>query len=143
MDPLDRKREFLVDLCAFADEQMVLALESEWNPNPISTFEDFRKLLQLKAPLKVMICDSPVFVRTRLSSVAAFLARYPEHRLGEEYIIFNFRGNRTVLNCHRWKPKKDGIVHPDEIRFALVAGFPRKLNEEIPDGDDGSLGEIS
>ena len=125
----ERRHEFMVDLCAFEGQRMILAVESEWLPEPENTFYDFRKLLYLKAPLKVMICDSPSFVRDRLKPAAAFLAQYPDHLAGEEYIIFNFRGNRGVLNCHRWKPARDGAARLEEIRFSVVPGFPKTINE--------------
>jgi hypothetical protein len=121
-----RKSEFLVDLCAFADQQMVLALESEWGTTPESFFFDFRKLLHLKTPLKIMICDLPVAIKDELRSVAEFLARYPDHRFGEEYIIFNFRGGQSKIYCHRWKPERDGAVKPEDVRFAVVEGFPKQ-----------------
>lgn len=121
----ERKHEFLVDFCAFAQERMVLALESEWVPRADNIFFDFRKLLHLKTPLKVMVCDSPTFVSDELASVAKFLAAYPDHRIGEEYIIFNYRGGQATIHCHRWKPGRDGAVKLEEVRLALVEGFPK------------------
>jgi hypothetical protein len=121
-----RKSEFLVDLCAFAEQRMVLALESEWVPTLDSIFFDFRKLLHLKTALKVMICDSAVFIKDDLRSVAEFPALYPDHQFGEEYIIFNFHGRQSIIHCHRWKPEQDGAVKPEDVRFAVVEGFPRQ-----------------
>jgi hypothetical protein len=53
-----RLPEYLVDLCWLDSERwgVELALEMEWNPHAYDVQYDFRKLVLIKAPRKIMLC---------------------------------------------------------------------------------------
>jgi hypothetical protein len=141
----DREKEnaeFMIDLCAFAERRMDTAVESEWTPRLECIHYDFEKLLYVNAPMKVMVCDSPDYVRTRLEAAKKFLSnQYCNYTPDETYMIVNYRGNRAVVNCHIWKPPQKS-VSPEEIKFHCLAGFPAPVSESVPQPNDGWLGDV-
>lgn len=94
--PSSRVGEWVYDLCwsieeedwAFEKEHFVeLVLESEWGKNWEDIAEDFYKLLDSKAPIKVGICQSnnkQILVEKIQKMISTFKIKIPE----EYYIIF-------------------------------------------------------
>ena len=74
---------------------MELVVECEWDPDRDETIADFKKLLHIKAPFKLLICDSSSLVEDKLQIAIDVLSKYRDHRAGEVYGIFNVRGNRA------------------------------------------------
>ena len=137
-------KEFLLDFCVIADHRMDTAIESEWNPDLVAVEYDFEKLLYVKASLKVMICDSPDYVTGKLVPAVDFLTKRKQNcETGETYMIFNWRGNRGVANCHTWTPTEKSPAGSEAIRFRCLPGFPAIVSDK---GDhharDAWLGEL-
>ena len=51
---------------------MDAAIESEWTPTLDAIEYDFKKLLHVKASLKMMLCDSPQYVKDNLVPAVSF-----------------------------------------------------------------------
>jgi len=118
-------------------------MECEWIPTLDEIEYDFEKLLHVKASLKVMICDSPDYVRGKLAQAVNFLkARCRNCEPGETYMIFNWRGNKNVANCHVWTPTETSLAGGEAIRFRCVPGFPAKFGDRVAHPNDGYLGEL-
>jgi hypothetical protein len=122
---------------------MDTAIECEWTPDLRSVEYDLEKLLHVKASLKVMICDSPDYVRDKLvPAIEFFTKRYRNCEPGETYMIFNWRGNRDVADCHVWTPTATGLAENEAVRFRCVPGFPAIVSGRLPHPNDGWLGEL-
>jgi hypothetical protein len=138
-----KKAEYLIDFCVIADYRMDTAIESEWNPYLEEIEYDFAKLLYVKASLKVMICDSQDYVSEQLGPARKFLKdRRRNCELGETYMIFNWRGDRGVANCHVWTPTERSFAEGETIRFDCVPGFPAIVSNRVAHRNDGWLGAL-
>ena len=141
-DRENKNTEFMVDFCALKDRRLDTVLESEWNPNLDCIEYDFRKLLYFNAPLKVMVCDSPDYINTKLRAAVNFLGTRPcDYSQQETYMIVNWRGNRGVLNCHAWKPIETPVAS-ENIKFRCIPGFPAVVSDKSPRSQEGWLGEL-
>jgi hypothetical protein len=60
----------------------------------------------------------------------------------ETYMIFNWRGNRGVANCHIWTPANAGVADNEKARFHCVPGFPAEVGKKMSQPNDGWLGEL-
>jgi hypothetical protein len=143
-DRMREKTEYLVDFCVIRDHWMDTAIESEWIPTLDEIERDFEKLLHVKASLKVMICDSPDYVRDKLVPAVNFLkARYRPSEPEETYMLFNWRGGKNVANCHVWTPTETSPGKSEDIRFRCVPGFPAVVNDKVAHSNGGWLGELA
>jgi hypothetical protein len=122
----------LIDFRVIADHWMDMAIESEWKPALHEIDYDFEKLLHVQASLKATICDSPDYVRAKLVPAVSFLqARFRNCEPGETYMIFNWRGNRAVANCHVWTPTETCTGKSEDIKFRCLPGFPAAINDRV------------
>ncbi len=115
--------EFLVDILWFDPSGTPkAAFESEWGG--ISAVEyDFKKLLCIKAPLKVMICDC--YPEPLIGSLEQCIRRYPDHLAGERYLVLNVCGSAMSGNpkCHMWEAPKAGSIDSPTV-FSEILGSP-------------------
>ena len=98
---------------------MALAVESEWGDSVQGVLDDFRKLLCVKAPLKLMIYDGgdlPECGTAVQSGLKADLHSYHHHIAGEVYLFMGF--GPTKEYCHRFVVPNDGILK--NIEFELL-----------------------
>jgi len=98
-DRSENMRKFMLDFIWWSDNGAMLACECEWgnswNPksNPQAVADDFDKLLSFKAPMKLMIFDSYADATLQsecLSLLDKYLAQYPSHIEGEQYLLIDF-----------------------------------------------------
>lgn len=88
-----------------------LAAEFEQG-SPTKVLEDFRKLLDVKSPIKVMIYtvsrskDTDKDIRIRMEG---YMAKYPRHVVGERYLFVEF-GAGNVHRCYLYVVPNDGTV---------------------------------
>ena len=110
-----RNHEFLLDFLAVNEEtsDIELAVEGEWGTLG-AILHDFRKLLYVKADVKVMICRPAAgnaFLCSRVEEVAS---KYPRHVAGETYVLVDVSEPDTMLRSYVWRAEADG---PAEVRF--------------------------
>jgi len=102
----------------------------------------WRRASRSWSTIKLMICDSPPFVEEKLKPAVEALEKYPDHQIGEQYLIFNCRCDRGVINCHSWRV----IAKETDVQFSVMPGFPRVFNADISEKNkhqsDGHLGTI-
>lgn len=117
-----RLPEFLFDLVWHSDDDgIVLAVECEWNPAGV--IEDFRKLLYVKAPLKLMIywvesqSSSGETVRQSLKDA---LHKYKRHLREETYLFIAFSRNADD-RCFVFTPPNDGAVEHVDLTLVTIA----------------------
>ncbi len=91
--------EYLLDIVFFNKCSYLadLAIECEWGDCSAIAY-DFEKLLWIKSPLKLMICDPQDRRGDPLPVVHQKLRRYTEHQAGEEYVVINVGGHPTGGN---------------------------------------------
>ena len=93
--------EYLVDLCWWQEKDetghycLQLILESEWNCAKDELLQDFYKLIDIKAALKIWICSwGENQVKERLQLACKYVSRAKYKIPGEEYLIINLPVNK-------------------------------------------------
>lgn len=122
----DRARalgEFLFDLVWLGSHGMELAVESEWN-GVGNVLVDFKKLVHVKAPIKLLVCDTAKTESQVLPKLHDYLAAYHDHRAGEHYVVVDLCCAQRRARCYAWRVDHDGELGANEIRFAPIAGSP-------------------
>ncbi len=117
----DVRFDFLVDLAVLRRsrlEMVMLASDSQ---------ADWRKLVHIKAPLRVLLCNSAALADDDLRDFVRMLAAYGDHRAGEEYLILNWRREHHVLHAHLWRAGANGRIAPLNIRCVKLPGFPKEV----------------
>jgi len=102
--------EYLLDLVwciekgnAYAG--LVLALESEWSQTWSDILDDFDKLLDVKAPLKVLLCDpSSSQIRDLPGHIGHQIREHQNRVPGEQYLVVAF----DPKSVHAWTFDCDG-----------------------------------
>ncbi len=107
---------FLVDVAVFRRTRLELAILFSDVP------QEWRKLVHIKAPLRVLICDS-----VEVREFTKMLAAYGDHRAGEQYLVLNWRREKRTIFAHLWRVPGDGRVPAMAVRFQPLPGFPREL----------------
>jgi hypothetical protein len=106
-----QRSEFLLDLVWYSDMGGIeLAVESEWL-GAREVLADFKKLLYVKAPVKVMIywVESHAKSGERVRrEIIRCMEQYSRHVAGEEY-LFVALGKRADDRCYSYIVPKDGI----------------------------------
>ena len=97
---------------------IILSMESEWGDEG-DVLNDFKKLMNVKAGLKVMIFstkkDAPAR-STMEAAIAKCLSSSVHHMKGEEYLLFNFpHGLPGMAYCSGYTFPRDG--EQTEIKF--------------------------
>jgi hypothetical protein len=114
---------FLLDFVWYEKPKhsIVLGVEIEWSSEeskyePVSY--DFEKLMQVKAPLKLMVyqnsedTEKSKKVRDKLSNR---LESFGSHVAGEEYLLLEFAKPWKRASCYRFKVLTDGKVSNPEF----------------------------
>ncbi|HUI81187.1 MAG TPA: hypothetical protein VLY24_24850 [Bryobacteraceae bacterium] len=119
--------EFLVDVMWYNPDthRPDAVFESEWKSIDEILY-DFQKLLYLKCPLKVLICDPAPAHRPRLiPGLIELLKRYPDHVAGEQYVVINVKGSSFggEADCYTWEVPRSA-ANPADIRFSMIEGSP-------------------
>jgi hypothetical protein len=114
--------EFLLDFVAWREKASIqLAVESEWEEPAWEIRRDFRKLLPIKAPYKVMIyCTRPgaIHTGTLQQKFMAVLQLFQDHSPDERYIFIEFKKGDHVL-AYEWSSRTPDTFCPllDEKRI--------------------------
>jgi hypothetical protein len=110
-----RNHEFLLDFLALNEQtgDIELAVESEWGTQG-AMLHHFRKLLYIKADIKVMMCGPAAGNTYLCSRVEEVASRYPRHIAGETYVLVDVSENDMVMRSYVWTAGADG---PAEVRF--------------------------
>jgi len=103
-------------------EKVVLVAESEWNPKPKAVAYDFRKLIPLRASLKLCVYqvtkkDSRKNGENFRSEIANALRCYKDHKRGDYYFLLELRRADETLLLYDWYAQTDGPV--TRVQFAL------------------------
>jgi hypothetical protein len=95
--------EWLLDAVLSEENRGVLvAVESEFSERPAHICYDFRKLLSIKAPLKILIIDSRKNLsEVILTGINECAQRFEQHQMGEVYYVLDFHQGR--VDVHRWQ----------------------------------------
>jgi hypothetical protein len=130
--------EYLLDLI-WLDERkssprrgvVELAAEIEWGRVDDVRY-DFEKLILVKAPLKLMVCDpwSGNDAEELLPTLSRSLEFYADHRRGETYLVADLEWNgakrQLALRSYVWEPTADG--RPEGPEFVKLAHLgPERL----------------
>ena len=118
-----RNHEFLLDFLALNEQtsDIELAVESEWGTLG-AILHDFRKLLYVKADVKVMICGPAAGNAYLCSRIEEVASKYPRHMAGETYVLVDVSENDMMLRSYMWRAETDG---PAEVRFQrYIANVP-------------------
>lgn len=105
--------EYLCDVMIWSQQSwsLQIAAEIEWNQGPAKLREDFRKLLVIKAPVKLFICDLGDDPESRAREVCEVeLQAYADHLPGERYLVLNLCGNPTIggsIRAYAWRVPDD------------------------------------
>lgn len=104
--------EFLLDLVWYSETGGIeLGAECEWG-NSEAVLCDFRKLVYVKAPLKVLVYwatrhgDDGKVVRQGIEN---YLQKYTRHCAGEQYLLLEF-GRDKDDRCYQYAVPENGIV---------------------------------
>jgi hypothetical protein len=110
-----RNHEFLLDFLAFKEQtgDIELAVECEWGTLG-AILHDFRKLLYVKADVKVMMCGPAAGNACLCSRVEEVASRYPRHVAGETYVLVDVSESDMAVRSYVWRAEADG---PAEVRF--------------------------
>ena len=121
------QREYMLDLLWFGDSDtndIVLAVESEWG-GTTNVWEDFDKLMHIKAPLKVMILSTSQRGEQSQALVKGiqelYMQKFSQHVKGEEYLLIEFVHPNKIVYCHHYEVPKDGKL--EIVRFELLSAI--------------------
>jgi hypothetical protein len=109
-----RNHESLLDLLSMNRRATSNSLSRAKGGTLGAILHDFRKLLYVKADMKVMICGPAAgnaFLCSRVEEVAS---KYPRHMAGETYVLVEVSETDMVLRSYVWQAQADG---PAEVRF--------------------------
>lgn len=127
-DPSVDQREYMLDLLWFADSEtndILLAVESEWGGKR-NVWEDFDKLMHIKAPLKVMILSTNRHGEQSQAVVKGiqelYMQKFSQHVKGEEYLLIEFVHPHKRVHCHHYEVPKDGKI--ENVRFEPLSPIP-------------------
>jgi hypothetical protein len=128
-DTRRNRREFLCDFAwvrwqkshPMWIEKLVLAAESEWNPRPGSVAYDFRKLIPLRASMKLCVYqvikqDSEERGENFREGIANALQSYKDHRRGDCYFLLELHRVDEALRLYYWCAQIDGHVPRVDFR---------------------------
>jgi hypothetical protein len=110
-----RNHEFLVDFLALNEQtsDIELAVETEWGTLG-AILHEFRKLLYIKADVKVMMCGPAAGSAYLCSRIEEVASRYPRHTAGETYVLVDVSEADMLVRSCVWSAEADG---PAEVRF--------------------------
>lgn len=97
-------RQWLWDLVWWNDragyKRVELAVESEWNRSSKEIIYDFKKLMAVKSPLKVMVYRVSRTAKARVEKeIKRYLMEFGQHLKGECYIFCEFQRNGAEWTC--------------------------------------------
>ncbi len=102
--------EFLLDMVWWeGDSRLVLAVESELSSDPGEREKDFRKLLAIKSPLKVMIVvahKDQAEIDGFIGGLDTVVKEWGQHLHGEQYLAYVFADGANQAYCARIDEKK-------------------------------------
>lgn len=122
------QRGYMCDLLWFADSNsndILLAVESEWG-GARNVWEDFDKLMHIKAPLKVMILstsrhgDQSEAILKGICEL--YMQKFSQHVEGEEYLLIEFVDPHETVHCHHYRVPKNGTL--GSVRFEPLVSVP-------------------
>lgn len=101
------------------DNDILLAVESEWGAKNL-VWEDFEKLMQIKAPIKLMVWSTNNHEQQStevLDGIAKkYMEKFHQHVKGEDYLLVEFNGPECSVYCYHYNVPKDGKI--ENVRFA-------------------------
>jgi len=94
-------------------ENLILAAECEWITKPKSVAYDFRKLIPLKAPLKLCIYqirknNSQREAAVFMGEISKALEAYRQHARSETFLLLELHRKGNHLQLHYWSAPQDG-----------------------------------
>lgn len=127
-DPKKSQHEYLLDFLWFENSRsnnIVLGVESELSKRKEDVWEDFDKLMHIKAPMKLMIWKSINHEKQAPEVLeglrTSYLKNFNQHVKGELYVVLEFSSSKAAYWYLYEVPNDGEVVAPD---FHAMGAIP-------------------